>query len=56
MKQLIVLLSVMSVSLSPVFVRLSTAPSMVLVVYRVGLATLILTPYVSCAAGESSGR
>ena len=46
MKQLIVLLSVMSVSLSPVFVRLSTAPSMVLVVYRVGLATLILTPYV----------
>ena len=46
MKRLIVLLGVMAVSLSPVFVRLSTAPSMVLVLYRVAFATLILTPYV----------
>ena len=39
MKRLIVLLGVMAVSLSPVFVRLSTAPSMVLVLYRVAFAT-----------------
>ena len=46
MKHLIVLLGVMGVSLSPIFVRFSTAPSMVLVLYRVTFATLLLTPYV----------
>ena len=46
MKHLIVMLGVMGVSLSPIFVRFSTAPSMVLVLYRVTFATLLLTPYV----------
>ena len=46
MARLIVLLGVLAVSLSPVFVRLSTAPSMVLVLYRVAWATVLLTPYV----------
>jgi drug/metabolite transporter (DMT)-like permease len=46
MKHLIVMLGVMGVSLSPIFVRFSTAPSMVLVFYRVTFATLLLTPYV----------
>ena len=46
MKHLTVMLGVMGVSLSPIFVRFSTAPSMVLVLYRVTFATLLLTPYV----------
>lgn len=46
MKQLIVMLGVMGVSLSPIFVRYSTAPSMVLVLYRVFFAAVLLTPYV----------
>ena len=46
MKHLIVILGVVGVSLSPIFVRFSTAPSMVLVFYRVTFATLLLTPYV----------
>ena len=46
MKHFIVILGVMGVSLSPIFVRFSTAPSMVLVFYRVTFATLLLTPYV----------
>jgi len=46
MKHFIVMLGVMGVSLSPIFVRFSTAPSMVLVLYRVTFATLLLTPYV----------
>lgn len=46
MKHLIVLLGVMGVSLSPIFVRFSSAPSMVLVLYRVTFAALLLTPYV----------
>ena len=45
MKHLIVMLGVMGVSLSPIFVRFSSAPSMVLVFYRVTYATLLLTPY-----------
>ena len=44
MKRLAVLLGVAGVSLSAVFVRWSTAPSLVLVFYRVGLAALLLTP------------
>ena len=46
MKHLVVILGVVGVSLSPIFVRFSTAPSMVLVFYRVTFATLLLTPYV----------
>ena len=46
MKHFIVMLGVMGVSLSPIFVRFSTAPSMILVLYRVTFATLLLTPYV----------
>lgn len=46
MKHLIILLGVAGVSLSAVFARLSTAPSMVLVFYRVGLAALLLLPWV----------
>ena len=46
MARLIVLLGVMGVSLSAVFVRLSTAPSLVRVFYRVAWATALLTPYV----------
>ena len=46
MPRLIVLLGVVGVSLSAVLVRLSTAPSMVLVLYRVAWAVLLLTPYV----------
>lgn len=44
MKQLIVLLGVIGGSLSAVFVRLSTAPSPVLVVYRMLFTVLLLTP------------
>lgn len=45
MKQLIVLLGVAGVSLSAVFVRWSTAPSMVLVLYRMVFAAALLAPY-----------
>lgn len=46
MKRLIVILGVLGASLSSVFVRLSTAPSLILVLYRVGMATLLLTPII----------
>lgn len=46
MKRLIVLLGVLGASLSSIFVRLSTAPSLILVLYRVGLAMLLLAPVV----------
>lgn len=46
MKRIIVLLGVLGVSLSSVLVRLSTAPSLVLVVYRMGFAALFLAPVV----------
>lgn len=46
MKRLIVLLGVLGVSASSVLVRLSTAPSLILVLYRVGFATMILAPWV----------
>lgn len=46
MKHLIVLLGVAGVSLSPVFRRYSTGPSIILALYRVAFAALILTPYV----------
>lgn len=45
-KRLVVLLGVVGVSLSAVFVRWSTAPSLILVLYRVGTAAALLTPSV----------
>ena len=44
MKKLIILLGVVGVSLSAILVRLSGAPSMVLVFYRMLFATVILLP------------
>lgn len=46
MKRLIVLLGVAGVSLSAILVRWSTAPSLILVFYRVGMAALLLAPAV----------
>ena len=45
MKRLLVILGVAGVSLSAVFVRWSTAPSMVLVLYRMVFAAALLAPY-----------
>ena len=42
MKRLIVLLGVAGVSLSAIFVRWSTAPSLILAMYRMGLAALLM--------------
>ena len=44
MKRLAVLLGVAGVSLSAVLVRWSTAPSLILVLYRVGMAAALLAP------------
>ena len=44
MKRLLVLLGVAGVSLSAVFVRWSTAPSLVLALYRMALAAVLLMP------------
>ena len=44
MKRLIVILGVVAMSTSAIFVRYSTAPSMVLVLYRMLLAVILLTP------------
>ena len=46
MKKLVILLGVLGVSLSAPFVRISDAPSMVLVLYRVLIAALLLLPWV----------
>lgn len=46
MKKLIILLGVLGGSFSAICVRLSNAPSMVLVFYRVAMAALLLCPYV----------
>ena len=46
MKRLIVILGVLGASLSSILVRLSTAPSLILVLYRVGMAALLLAPVV----------
>ena len=46
MKRLIVILGVLGVSLSSIMVRLSTAPSLILVVYRVFFAVMLLAPSV----------
>lgn len=44
MKKLIVMLGVVGVSWSAIFVRWSTAPSLVLVFYRMAISTLLLAP------------
>ena len=44
MKKLLIILGVLGVSVSAPLIRLSTAPSMVLVLYRVAFATLLLLP------------
>ena len=46
MKRLIVLLGVVGISTSAIWVRWSTAPSLVLVLYRMSLAALLLLPAV----------
>jgi len=46
MKKLIIILGVVGVSISAPLIRLSTAPSMVLVFYRVTLAALLLFPAI----------
>ena len=45
MRKLLVLLGVVGVSLSAPLIRISTAPSMVLVFYRVLIASILLIPY-----------
>lgn len=45
MRKLLVLLGVVGVSLSAPLIRISTAPSMVLVFYRVLIASVLLIPY-----------
>ena len=45
MKKLLIILGVVGVSLSAPLIRISTAPSMVLVLYRVALAAILLLPY-----------
>ena len=44
MKKLIIILGVIGVSLSAPLIRISTAPTMVLVLYRVAFATVLLLP------------
>lgn len=46
MKRLIVLLGVVGVSLSAILVRWSTAPSLILAFYRMGMAALLLMPAI----------
>jgi len=46
MKKLIIILGTVGVSFSAIFVRSSSAPSMVLVFYRVLFATLMLLPFI----------
>ena len=52
MKRLIVLLGVAGVSLSAVFVRWSTAPSLVLAFYRMAFSALLLAPVAAARRGE----
>lgn len=56
MRYLIVILGALGTSLSPVFRRLSTAPTMVLVFYRVGFAALLMTPYMLLRQREELKR
>ena len=52
MKRLMVLLGVAGVSLSAVFVRWSTAPSLVLVLYRMAFSALLLAPLAVARRAE----
>ena len=52
MKRLMVLLGVAGVSLSAVFVRWSTAPSLVLALYRMAFSALLLVPLAVARRGE----
>lgn len=52
MKRLIVLLGVAGVSLSAVFVRWSTAPSLVLALYRMAFSALLLAPLALARRAE----
>ncbi|WP_325200888.1 DMT family transporter [Oscillibacter sp.] len=52
MKRLVVLLGVAGVSLSAVFVRWSTAPSLVLAFYRMAFSALLLAPLALVRRGE----
>lgn len=56
MKKLLTLLGAVGVSASAIMVRWSTAPSMVLVLYRSTIASLILTPYVFLRCREELRR
>lgn len=55
MKRFLVLLGVAGVSLSAVFVRWSTAPSMVLALYRMCFAAALLAPYALLRHREELG-
>lgn len=56
MKKLLILLGVVGVSLSAIFVRLASAPSMVLVFYRMLLAAAVLIPFgLLCCREELKG-
>lgn len=55
MKRLLVVLGVAGVSLSAVFVRWSTAPSMILVLYRMCFAAALLAPYTLLRHREELG-
>ena len=52
MKRLTVLLGVAGVSLSAVFVRWATAPSLVLVFYRMAFSLLLLAPLAAARRTE----
>lgn len=56
MKKLLILLGVVGVSLSAPLVRLSSAPSMVLVLYRVAMAAVLLLPYALLRSREELRR
>lgn len=55
MKRFLVILGVAGVSLSAVFVRWSTAPSMILALYRMALAAALLAPYALLSHREELG-
>ena len=50
MKRIIVLLGVVGVSFSAIFVRWSTAPSMIIALYRMVFAALLLAPAAAALA------
>ena len=56
MKRLLVLLGVAGVSLSAVFVRWSTAPSLVLALYRMAISAALLAPWTILRCGGELRR